>query len=265
MRQINKIVLLSDENTTVVGKDFLEHIQAQLEMNGLQVWRIDVNLKNNLADAIYQFDRISLEIKPELLVVADFACIKMQSPEEEPFYNNMSIPVIHLLFRRPWEYEVFMIWRSNFIDRYYCLVPEDVSYVRVFYQRLPNVKHFWDGLWNAEEKQVCYQGQYRKEELVQAYQELPDYIKTIAKRWAAMMRQNNGLSDAEGLRQCLKEIGFDCSEAEYQDIVYMLRYVFALYNYECHQKGIGDIHIREDVMRQQMEEFLDLDFEISLL
>lgn len=266
MNCVKKIALLSDENTTQTGKEFLEYAKGFLEKRDMTVWSLALRLDLDIADAVYQFDRISLEIKPDLLIVADFACIRMQSPEEEPFYNNMTIPVIHLLFRRPWEYDVFMIWRCNFTTRCYCLVPEDVWHIRTFYRRVPKVKRFLAGLWTAEEKMVCYEGQYLPEELYPAYDSLPDYMKTIAKRWMAIMERNELLTDEEGLKQCLQEIGFVCSEEEYLDILYMMRGVFPLYYKEHHQKtSDGVFQIEESVMQQQLDEFIDLDFEISLL
>lgn len=265
MKQVNKIVLLCDENTSQAGLAFMEAAEKILEKKGLIVHSLMIRPTEDIMDAVYQFDRIDLEIAPDLLIVADFACIKMQSPEEEPFYNNMTIPVVHVLFRRPWEYEVFMIWRCNFINRCYCLVPEDVEHIRTYYRRVPNVKKLRDGLWRAEPKAVCY-AEYEKEQLEQNYHVLPDYMKTIAKRWRVIMEQNENLSDEEGVRQCLQEIGFTCNESEYLDILYMMRSIFPLYYKECHQnEGEALSVIQEENLKLQMDEFLQVDFEVSLL
>lgn len=265
MKQVNKIVLLSDEDTSKTGLAFMASAKKLLEEKGLEVHSLMVRPMENIADAIYQFDRIDLEIKPDLLIVADFACVKMQSPEEEPIYNNMTIPVVHVLFRRPWEYDVFMIWRCNFINRCYLLVPEDVAHVRTYYPRVPNVKKLREELWRAEPKAVCY-GEYEKERLEQSYNDLPDYMKTIAKRWASIMERKNGLTEEEGIKYCFKEMGFTCSDREYLDILYMMQCVFPLYYKERHrEEHDGAVGIREEVLRQQLEEFLDIDFEVSLL
>ena len=109
MKQINKIVILSDENTTLIGRQFGKLAKKLLQQRKIEVYDLTLNITENIADAVYQFDRIGLEINPDLLIVTDFACIGMQSQEEEPLYNDMTIPVIHVLFRRPWEYHTFMI------------------------------------------------------------------------------------------------------------------------------------------------------------
>lgn len=265
MKQMNKIVLLSDENTSKAGLCFFTSAKTLLEEKGMAVYSLMVRPMEDIADAIYQFDRIDLEIKPDLLIVADFACIKMQSPEEEPLYNSMTIPVVYVLFRRPWEYDVFMIWRCNFINRCYLLIPEDVEHVRTYYSRVPNVKKLREELWMAEPKAVCYE-EYEKERLEQNYNALPDFMKTVAKRWDSIMEEKKELTEEEGLKYCLKEIEFTCSDREYLDILYMMQCVFPLYYKERHQKEHdGARKIREEVLWQQLEEFLDITFEISLL
>ena len=266
MKQVNKIVLLSDENTSKVGLNFIERTEKLLEERGFAVYSLRIRPMQDIADAIYQFDRIDLEIKPDLLIVADFACIKMQCPEEEPFYNNMAIPVVHVLFRRPWEYEVFMIWRCNFINRCYCLVPEDVEHILTYYRRVPNVKKLQEGLWDAEPRAVCY-GEHTRQELEEKYELLPDYMKTIAKRWMAIMRRKEGMSEEVGVKQCLQEIGFACNEAEYLDILYMMQSVFPLYYKECHRNEEGGalFTIQEEIMHRQLEEILQIEFEVTLL
>lgn len=266
MKSINKIVLLSDEKTSLTGRSFFASMQKQLEERHLKVWNLALSLESDIANAVYQFDRIALEIQPDLLIVADFACIKMQSPEEEPFYNNMTIPVIHLLFRRPWEYDVFMVWRSNFIDRYYLLVSEDVKHIREYYKRVPNITHFEDGLWNQEEKLVCYSGQYTMQQAESIYQNLPGYMKTIAERWCAIMEREPYMADTDGLKQCLREIGFDCSDSEYLDILYMMQGAFSLYYYKKNREmAVEEIQIQTDILQKQIDEFLNLDFKVSLL
>lgn len=266
MKNVTKIVLLSDEKTSRTGRNFFASIQKLMEERHLQVWNLALNLEADIANAVYQFDRIALEIQPDLLIVADFACIKMQSPEEEPFYNNMTIPVIHLLFRRPWEYEVFMIWRCNFIDRYYTLIQEDVNHIRKFYPRIPDVKPFQKGLWNQEEKLVCYSGQYTMQQAESIYQGLPGYMKTIAERWCAIVEREPYMADTDSLQQCLREIGFDCSASEYLDILYMMQGAFSLYYYNKHgEVNMEKIQMQADILQQQIDEFLNLDYKVSLL
>lgn len=265
MKQVNKIVLLCDENTSQAGLAFMASSKEILEKKGLIVHSLIVKPTEDIMDAVYQFNRIDLEISPDLLIVADFACIKMQCPEEEPFYNNMAIPVVHVLFRRPWEYEVFMVWRCNFINRCYCLVPEDVEHIRTYYRRVPNVKRLQEGVWSAEPRAVCY-AEHEKEQLERNYNALPDYMKTIAGRWKAIMEREKNLSEEEGVRQCLQEIGFDCNASEYLDILYMMKDIFPLHYRECRQKETEGLPvIQQENLEQQLEEFLQTDFEISLL
>lgn len=265
MRQVKKIVLLSDENTSKAGLHFFEITKNLLEKKGLQVHNLMVRPMQDIADAIYQFDRIALEIKPDMLIVADFACITMQSPEEEPLYNNMSIPVVHVLFRRPWEYNVFMIWRCNFIDRFYMLVPEDVVHVRNYYPRVRNVRLLREGLF-CENARTIWSMEYDESVLEQNYLALPDYMKTIAERWNAIMEQSGDDREEEGLKRCLREIGFACSEAEYLDILYIMRSVFPLY-YMKHHGEIKkhDVVMQENIMGEVLEDFLNTDFPVSLL
>ena len=98
MKEIQKIVLLTDETTSSVGRLFFEKLAGIFRRQGKQVTTLPVRTDQNLAEAVYRFDEIS-RIKPDLLFVADFACIRMQSAEEEPMYNNLGIPTIHILFR----------------------------------------------------------------------------------------------------------------------------------------------------------------------
>lgn len=192
MKQINKIVILSDENTTLIGRQFGKLAKKLLQQRKIEVYDLTLNITENIADAVYQFDRIGLEINPDLLIVTDFACIGMQSPEEEPLYNDMTIPVIHVLFRRPWEYHTFMIWRCNFIDRFYILVPEDVSHVRKYYHKILNVKSLKEDLFGSDVRDI-WSMEHDEKILEQIYITLPDYVKVLGERWKAIMDQKKHL------------------------------------------------------------------------
>ena len=264
MKQINRIVILSDENTTEPGIRFAELAKKLLQQRNVEVYDLKVNITENIADAVYQFDRIGLEIKPDLLMVMDFACIGMQSPEEEPLYNNMSIPVIHVLFRRPWEYHAFMVWRCNFIDRFYTLIPEDVSHIRTYYRRILNVKSLKEGLF-AQDVRDVWSMEYDGKLLEQMYVTLPDYVKVLADRWRAVMDQKIVSGEEAALQRCLQEIGFVCSDAEYLDILYMMQSVFLLYH-KSHDLGDQEkIVLQEAVMETVLDEFLNTGFQVSLL
>lgn len=264
MKQINRIVILSDENTTETGIRFAELAKKLLQQRNVEVYDLKVNITENIADAVYQFDRIGLEIKPDLLMVMDFACIGMQSPEEEPLYNNMSIPVIHVVLCRPWEYHAFMVWRCNFIDRFYTLIPEDVSHIRTYYHRILNVKSLQEGLFTQDVRDV-WSMEYDGKLLEQMYVTLPDYVKVLAERWKAVMDQKIVSGEEAALQRCLQEIGFICSDAEYLDILYLMQSVFLLYH-KSHNPGEQEkIALQETVMETIPDEFLNTEFQVSLL
>lgn len=265
MKEIRKIILLTDETTSSVGRLFFEKLAGIFRRQGKQVTTLPVRTDQNLAEAVYRFDEIS-RIKPDLLFVADFACIRMQSAEEEPMYNNLGIPTIHILFRRPWEYEVFMIWRCDFTTRIYCLLEEDVPYIRTFYPRLLNVSALDQGLWDMDAKAVCYAKEGAWEELLQAYEGLPAYMKTIAGIYEKIKNRETQIGDAQAMQMCLAEISFTCTAAEYMDILYMMRHVFALFFQK--QTGIREYRMPQmdwEALKQQGEEFLLLDFPVTLL
>lgn len=265
MKQINKVVILQDENITSVGRMLSVLVKKKLDAEKKETNIITVNVTENIADAVYQFDYIQLEIKPDLLIVSDFACIKMQSPEEEPLYNNMTIPVVHILFRRPWEYDVFMVWRTNFTDRFYVLIPEDVAYIKKYYRRLLNVKRLKECLFEQDVREV-WAAQYKKEECEGLYSLMPDYMRTLAKNWQIIKMQNQELSDEQVMEKCLSEIGFSCSDEEYLNILYLMRSAILLY-YKDEYKDITDdkIRINESVLNDIVEDFLRTDFPVSLL
>ena len=264
MKQINKIVILSDENTTLIGRQFGKLAKKLLQQRKIEVYDLTLNITENIADAVYQFDRIGLEINPDLLIVTDFACIGMQSQEEEPLYNDMTIPVIHVLFRRPWEYHTFMIWRCNFIDRFYILVPEDVSHVRKYYHKILNVKSLKEDLFGSDVRDI-WSMEHDEKILEQIYITLPDYVKVLGERWKAIMDQKKTSGEEDTLQRCLTEIGFVCSDEEYLDILFMMQSVFLLYHKIQHPVDQKKVVLQEAVMETMLDEFLNTEFQVSLL
>lgn len=265
MKEIQKIVLLTDETTSSVGRLFFKSLAIHLEEKGKNITILNIDLNQNVGKAIYQFDEIK-RIQPDLLCVADFACIRMQSAEEQPMYVDMGIPTIHFLFKRPWEYEVFMIWRCDFTTRFYCLLEEDVPYIRTFYPRLLNISALDPALWNMDAKAVCYAMEGSWEELMQAYEELPAYMKTIAGIYEKIKNREMQTGDAQAMQMCLSEISFTCTAAEYMDILYMMRHVFALFYQK--QTGIREYRMPQidgEALKRQGEDFLSLDFPVTLL
>lgn len=266
MHKMIKVALLSDNNTSKVGITFFDRLEMCMRKNQIESYHIKVRPDVDIAEAVRQFDRISLEIKPEFLIVADFACVRMQSAEEEPMYNNMGLMLVHLLFRRPWEYEIFLNGRCNFTTRYYCVLYEDMEFIKTYYPRLVNPRCFMKNLWEKEERAVCFAEWENYEYLKQQYQLLPDYMKTIAKYWKGIMDKQPLFTEHEGMQQCLKVIGFTCSEKEYLDILYLMRMVFPIYYME--KKGINYFEqpvLNETMLIEQMQEFLERDFKITLL
>jgi len=262
---MNRIVLLSDDDTSVLGRVFFEKMSEILARNGLEVYKIHISVNENILDAISQFDRISLEIKPDLMFVADFACIRMQSTEEVPMYNLFSFPIVHLLFRRPWEYEIFMNYRCSFITRFYCVLQEDAAYIKKYHDKLLNVDSLDNKLWGTNQKGVCYYGRERSV-LKAIYEQAPAYVKTLGMQWKNVMKQNPGISDVEGLRICLHKIGFAYQEAELPGILYMLRDVFPLEYLESQKIETCCLpEIDSKAMEQQVNIFLDMNFKVSLL
>ena len=58
MNQVNKIVLLCDENTSQAGLAFMAFAEKILEKKGLIVHSLMIRPTENIMDAVYQFDRI---------------------------------------------------------------------------------------------------------------------------------------------------------------------------------------------------------------
>lgn len=265
MKAINKIVILSDEYTTKIGKQFAKQLQCQFMQRKMEVSYLAVNTTDKLADAIYQFDRIGLELKPDLLIVLDLACVKMQSPEEEPLYNNMTIPLVHVLFRRPWEYEVFMTWRTNFIDRFYVLMPQDIAHVKRYYPRILNVRSLSKEIF-SEDVRTVWAMEYEEDAIRKELSALPDYMNVIADKWKAIKNENLQLSEEEALHMCLQGIGFTCNDLEYLNILYLMKSVFILYNIEiCKSMEEKNITMQESGIEEQVNDFLKTEFPVSLL
>lgn len=267
MKSIQKVVLLSDDDTSSMAILFLDALEKALTGKGIAVWHQRVLMKQNLSEAVEQFDKIPFIIKPDLLIVADFACIKMQSEQEEPFYNNFEMPVIHLLFRRPWEYGTFMIWRSNFTTRYYCMMQGDVEFVREYYPRLLNVAALDAGIWNCDEKIVSSRNVGSKEEVLKQCENLPEYLKTIGSLWQKEKQLHPAISDERVLKSCLAQIAFECTQGEFLDILYLMAPVFAGYYLQRDEVPQEEVKVQEGstAFAQQMDDFLKLDFPVSLL
>ena len=267
MKSIQKVVLLSDDDTSSVGILFLSALERALTNKRIAVWHQRVLMKQNLPEAVERFDKIPLEIKPDLLIVADFACIKMQSEQEEPFYNNFEMPVIHLLFRRPWEYGTFMIWRSNFTTRYYCVQKEDTQFIRRYYPRLLNVAALDAGVWNCDGEIVSGRNVGTKEEVSIQCGNLPEYLITIGGLWQKEKQRYPDVSDDRTLENCLAKIGFECTQEEFLDILYLMVSVFASYHLQQDGMPQAKVEVLEGSMAftQQIDDFLNLDFPVSLL
>lgn len=278
MKEVHRVVLLSDDATSRLGLLILEQIKELLYAKGIEVWHQRILLAENVAEAIYQFDRISLELKPDLLIVADFACIKMQSEQEEPFYNNFAIPVVHLLFRRPWEYEAFMVWRCNFTTRLYCLQERDVFFIRTYYPRVPNVLALPDDLFLRGNDANALPGSsgnwkiawlYSRQDYKEQRQvccQMPEYMRTIHKCWEKELKDDPELYEAEAMEKCLMKLGIDSSREEFLDIMYLMRTIFPCHAYgELGVESVPTVNVRKEVLHRYVVELLNLDFPISLL
>lgn len=264
MRKITKIVLLTDEKTSALGRQFMLELEQVLNEMKLKTVPLDIHIARDLWKGAAEFDRISQEIRPDMLIVADFACITSKSTEEEPYYVNMSIPVIHLLFKRPWEYNEFWIWRWNFTTRCYCMLGEDREYIGAYYKRILNRNVLPETLWNLPAKTCCYLEVFGSGQLKERLAEKPEYLNVIAERWQTLVKQSRQ-GDAQTLRQCLREIGFSCTDEEYLDVMYLMQDHFAAYyknrdNLECEAVTIDRI-----TLTQLAEEFLEMDFPVTLL
>ena len=267
MNNIQKIVLLSDDDTSSVGLLFFDALETFLTGQGIAVWHQRILTGQNMLEAVEQFDKIPLEIEPDLLIVADFACIKMQSEIEEPFYNNFEMPVVHLLFRRPWEYETFMIWRSNFTTRYYCILEEDAEFIREYYPRLLNIAALDANIWNCDAKTVLSMNGVTRKEIQTQCENLPEYLKTIGVLWQKEKQLQVKVSDAGALHKCLAKIGFACTQKEFLDILYSMKAVFVWYNLQQNGMQQEKVDVLKDShdFASQILEFLNLEFPVSLL
>ena len=264
-REITKIVLLTDDKTSVTGRYFMDTLASVFEAMGKQAARLDAGMDKGVAEAVQQFDEIS-RIRPDLLIVADFACIRMQSAEEEPMYNNNGIPTIHLLFCRPWEYEIFMTFRCDFPTRVYCLLAEDIPYIKSFYPYLLNVYAMAERILDRSAGEVCYAAKGSAGELQNQYDKMPEYMKTLGHFYEQIKEKTPQMPDSLAVQECLKAIQFTCNVSEYMDILYMMQNVFALWYLRCLSKTAYEMpQIRTEALHRQAETFLDMDYPITLL
>ncbi len=264
-KTIEKIVLLTDDSTSVIGRRFMDVLASVLQKMGKQVKSLYAGMDQGVEKAINTFDQIA-KPRPDLLIVADFACICMQSSEEEPMYNNLGIPTIHLLFERPWEYRIFMNYRCDFTTRVYCLLKEDVSYIKTFYPSLLNVYALESDIFDMDAHAVCYAKKGTITQLKEKNKAMPEYMKTLENLYEKMKDKEPELSDVDAMRKCLNTIQFTCSISEYMDILYMMRDAFALYYLKkTKQISFEEPQINEASLCQQCEIFLDMDFPVTLL
>lgn len=264
MQKITKIVLLTDEKTSALGRQFMLELELAFKERNLEIVPLDIQMSKDPWKGAAEFDRISGEIRPDMLIVADFACITSKAVEEEPYYSNMSIPVVHILFRRPWEYQEFWIWRWNFTTRCYCMSKEDQNYIAAYYKRILNRRVLPEALWNLPAKTCCYLEAFHSGQLEERLAQEPDYLNVIAKRWQTLAEQGTQ-GDANNLKQCLAEIGFACTEEEYLDVMYLMQDYFAAY-YKSRENSINKtITIDREILTRLAEEFLNLNFPVTLL
>lgn len=259
-----KITLLSDEYTGSAGMIFLDALKAVIEENKMEAQRLHVLNKSDIQQAISEFDKISMGSKTDLLIIADFACTNMQSAEEEPMYSEMSIPIVHVLFKRPWEYEVPMVWRSDFTTRCYCMLEEDVSYTMQLCSKILNFRKFVPDMWSTTEKNVCC-ADWSVAAISETVNNLPDYAKTIRSRWQSI-KADDKYDDVEAMKKCLQEIGFEHTPGEFQEIMYMMSPIFPEWYIKSNgEPDIKALQLDKEKLLQQLTEFMDLDFKISLL
>ena len=101
--------------------------------------------------------------------------------------------------------------------------------------------------------------------LEQIYITLPDYVKVLGERWKAIMDQKKTSGEEDTLQRCLTEIGFVCSDEEYLDILFMMQSAFLLYHKIQHPVDQKKVVLQEAVMETMLDEFLNTEFQVSLL
>lgn len=147
------------------------------------------------------------------------------------------------------------------------MLEEDAELIQEYYPQLLNVSCLEAEIWNLDAGAVCYMNGLPYEERLRQCDGLPEYLKTIRTYWQMEKEKQKDCPDARAMRLCLDRIGFACNKKEFLDIMYLMQPVFAV-NY-LEQNGIPQEGTAVDkhagAFEAQVDEFLQLDFKISLL
>ena len=181
-------------------------------------------------------------------------------------YNNWSFQTIHVLFQRPWDYEEFMIWRTNFNTRFYCMLPEDQELIRIGYPRLLNVFVLPTELWSASPKKWMH-GFGKRQEEIEAFDErldkLSSAMQTVARMWHQKMQTDPAQPDVNHLLSCFRELQFDCSVQELLDLLFLLKDVAYIEEAAPKQK-LSEV-MQPKCLDEIVSEWVDYRYTVSLL
>lgn len=260
-------VILTDSRTSKMGMAMREPVDQALTKLGWKVHDRHLDVDKDGLEVMSKFDETFSLLQPEdLLIVFDFACIRMKSMEEEPMYNNWSFQTVHVLFQRPWDYEEFMIWRTNFNTRFYCMLPEDQELIRIGYPRLQNVYTFPPELWMESPKNWMH-GFGRQPTDLQSWDahlgSLSPAMQTIARMWRQKMQIDPSQPDVNHLLSCFQELQFDCSVQELLDLLFLLKDV--AYIEEAAPKQILSEVMQPQVLEEITRQWVDYHYPVSLL
>lgn len=260
-------VLLTDSRTSRLGMAMRQPVEQAFVKLGWKVYDSHLDVDQDGLAVMAKFDETFALLQPDdLLVVFDFACIRMKSMEEEPMYNNWSFQTIHVLFQRPWDYEEFMIWRTNFNTRFYCMLLEDQELIRIGYPRLVNVYALPAELWSTSPKKWMH-GFGKRQEEIESFDERLDKLspamQTVARMWQQKMQTEPAQPDVNHLLSCFQELKFDCSVQELLDLLFLLKEV-AYIEEAAPKQNLSEV-VQPKCLDGIVSEWVDYHYPVSLL
>lgn len=226
----NVVVLLTDDNTTAIGKSLFQHLEKIFSTNGYTTYSRNISKSEHGIEILNHFDEIAIDLCPEYLIVADMACIDLQSMEEDPLYNNWTSRITHILFRHPWEYQNALNFRCNFTTEIIASTKSDIDYIREFHSHNINISslenYFDDAIYIPT---LVWQS---IDNCVNDIMSKPQYLKKISTDWLDRIICDNNTPPIVHLKNYLREIGFECTNKEFSEVLSMISSVVAIADFQ---------------------------------
>lgn len=230
--KINKktIVLLTDDNTTDIGRCFLHNLEDIFSTNGYTTYFKNISKSMYGIEILNQFDSIANDLRPEFLIVADMACNDLQSMEEDPLYNNWTSKIIHILFRHPWEYRNGLNYRCNFTNEIVTSTKSDAEYIREYHSHNINISsledYFSDAIYIPT---LVWQN---LDNCVNDIMAKPQYLQKISTDWLDRIICDSNTSPINHLKTYFSEINFEYNNKEFSEILSMIGSVIAIASFQ---------------------------------